>query len=102
METLATKLRLAKGLRWQSDRLQLADIADHLRTAAYVAGIVLAFGIVGSMDYADEQRSEAIRQAQAAERATYALAECMNGNAQFVAADGRSATLCMRAREVTN
>lgn len=95
-------LRQNYGLRWQASRLQLADIRETLITAAHVAGIVAAFGIAGTLDYADEQRAEAERQAAIAERATYALAECMNGQARFVAADGKSATLCLRAREVTN
>ena len=92
--------RLRYGLRWRGVRVSLDDLADHLRTAMLLIGIVLAFGIAGSLDYAAEKAEEAERQAAQAERATRWLAECLNGKARFMAEDGRSATVCDRAWEV--
>lgn len=75
---------------------------ETLRNMAVAAAILLAYGTVGALDYADEQRQEAARQAEVAERATYALAECLNGKTRLISADGRTAVLCSRAYEVTN
>lgn len=102
-------LRRYYGLRWQGALPSRRDLHSTMTTAAGVAFFVATFAIAGSLDYAAEQAAEAERQTAiaerqtaAAERATYALAECLNGQARFVAADGKSATLCLRAREVTN
>lgn len=88
------------GLRWQRERLQLSDIRDHLRTAGQLVFILGAFALAGTIDYAEEQRTEAARQAQAAERATLALADCLNGKLRLVSEDGTTAVLCDRAYEI--
>jgi len=73
---------------------------EALRNAALVMGIVIAYGIVGTIDYATEQRAEAEHQAQVAHRATYALAACMNGTARFMNESGDTAVICDKAWEV--
>lgn len=93
-------LRRRFGLRWQGRMPSRHDVREAMITAAALIGILLAFGIVGTMDYADEQRQEAERHAAAAERATAWLAECLNGRARFITEDQRSATVCERAWEV--
>ena len=89
------------GLRWQRERMQLADIRAHLQMAAYIVGLLAVFGLVCTMDYADAQRSEAERQAVIAERATRHLAECLNGTLRLVSADGTTAVVCDRAYEIS-
>ena len=88
------------GLRWQRERLQLSDIRDHLRTAGQLVFILGAFALAGTIDYAEEQRTEAERLAQAAERATRHLADCLNGKLRLVSEDGTTAVLCDRAYEI--
>ena len=67
--------------------------ADALRNAALVIGLFVAYGIVGTIDYAVEQR-------QAAVQAENILLACMNGKAQFFAdgphsdGHGKTAVLC--------
>lgn len=95
-------LRRNFGLRWDGALPSMRQMREPAINAGLIVGLVLAFGIVGSLDFAEEQRIEAERHAAAAERATYALAECLNGRAQFMAADGQSATLCLGSREVRN
>ena len=57
---------------------------EAIKTSLLLAGIFIAYGFVGTIDYAEEQRQEAIAQEQAAQRMTATLADCMNGTARFV------------------
>ncbi|MDR0672898.1 MAG: hypothetical protein LBF93_04375 [Zoogloeaceae bacterium] len=52
----------------------MESFKDALKTAAVIVFILLAFGIVGSMDYEDAIALEAERDAY-----TRALANCVNG-----------------------
>lgn len=52
----------------------MESFKDALKTAAVIVFILLAFGIVGSMDYEDAVALEAERDAY-----TRALANCVNG-----------------------
>ena len=94
-----TSFRQTYGLRWQRERLSMADLREWIKTALLIGFIVLAFGLAGSIDYAIEQR-------EAAERAERTLVACMNGEARFLADGehtdgfGKVAVLCQRAQEM--
>jgi hypothetical protein len=66
---------------------------EALRNAAMLLGLLLAYGIVGTIDYAAEQRDVATK-------AENILLACMNGRAQFITdgphADGhgKTAVIC--------
>lgn len=53
------------------------------RNVLILAGLIAAYGIVGTIDYAVEQRHEADANAQSARALTATLAACMNGDATF-------------------
>jgi hypothetical protein len=77
-------LRFRFGLRWSRHYPTMADLRDALRSLFYVLCLVLAYGVVGAIDYAEEQRIEALAQARSSAQATALLADCMNGTARFV------------------
>ena len=60
--------------------------------------ILCAYGLVGSMDYADEQRSVAMRHEQARNNAEQAFVKCLNGG--WVAQTETHAIVCSKAWEV--
>ena len=63
MTTLYQRARMAQGLRWKSQRPTLGELKagaeNWLRTIAIIVVIVLAYGIVGRLDYEEAQRIEA-------------------------------------------
>jgi hypothetical protein len=61
-------LRRHYGLRWKRRYPGPHDIHHAWRTAGYLLAILIAYAIVGSMDYADEQRQHAERQTHIARR----------------------------------
>lgn len=76
-----------------------------LRNAVLVTGLVMAYGIVGTIDYAEEQRQEAEANAKSASAMSATLAACLNGTARFTHAgphtDGHGTTgiACRKAEE---
>ena len=72
-------LRRHFGLRWQRTLPAAEDLGIDLQNLLIIAILMLAFGIVGSMDYADEQRQESERMAASAELNRAALLACLNG-----------------------
>ena len=60
--------------------------------------ILCAYGLVGSMDYADEQRSVAMRHEQAKNRVEQAFLDCLNGKP--VAQTESAVIVCSKAWEV--
>ena len=77
-----------------------------MTNALYILGLLLAFGIVGNMDYAEEMRQEAERQSIRADLNRAALVACLNGGAPglFIEqADGsRNYLVCDRPYEVSD
>ena len=63
-----------------------------------LAFILLAYGVVGSMDYADEKAQEAERHQQARNHYENALLDCLNGKP--VAQTDKAVVVCSKAWEV--
>lgn len=105
MTTLYRRLRLRHGLRWARNYPSSRDMRDTIRTAILLLIIALAYAVVGTMDYADQQAMEAERQARAAEQATRMVADCMNGTLRFLHDNktgrgySKTAVVCMKAEE---
>jgi hypothetical protein len=76
-----------------------------IKTGALLAAILLAYAVVGTLDYADAQRAEAMAQAEQAQRWSATLADCLNGTARFVHDGphtdgyGKTGIVCLRAEE---
>lgn len=79
---LFTWIRLAFGLRWRSARPGLRELTPALRTAALLAGLLAAYGIVGRLDYQDARAAELEARAALAERSVDRLEQdklvCLN------------------------
>lgn len=73
--------RTRHGLRWRGTRPTLAELGFTLQNIGAIAGLILAFGIVGSIDYAEEQRQEAEQQSARADLNRAALVACINQQA---------------------
>jgi len=108
---LLTRLRLRHGLGWGQRRPSLSEIIRQTGmdapTLKLLAIILAVYALAGTLDYADAQRAEAERQAQAAQTAAALLADCMNGKARWLTENnseqGYGLTLveCQRATEMT-
>lgn len=90
-------LRLRYGLTWSSHRPALADYREQIQTAMLLALILIAYGIVGRLDYEEELRQEVEVQARRAEQAEQILVECMNGKAMWVSEDKSLMVACDKA-----
>ena len=79
---------------------------EALRTAALLVGLLLAYGIVGTLDYQDALLSEAQASARLADMHQAQLLACVNGGASGLCsedADGvRKYVVCERAFEVSD
>ena len=74
-------IRRRHGLRWQRDIPSLAELGFTAGNLLRIVFILLCLGLVGSMDYADEQRTAAeTAQADAALQQA-ALLACLNSGA---------------------
>jgi hypothetical protein len=76
---MLTPLRRFYGLRWQGQTPKPADIGITLQNILIIATVLLAYGIVGSIDYATEKSIEAERQAEAFSVQQAAMLACLNG-----------------------
>ncbi len=101
MTTFYRRFRLRHGLRWQANRPSAADLREALRCAALIVGLLLAFGIVGTIDYAVEQRAAADRAELETAAAYQQLADCANGRTSWISADenGRPVGVVCRTAE---
>lgn len=76
---LIDRIRLACGLRWKRRTPMAREIGATTQNVLAVLAILLAYGLVGSMDYAEEQRQEAEAAQARAELHQAALLACLNG-----------------------
>lgn len=107
---LGARLRLRHGLTWARPLPGAGEIIRTLRldapTLRILAGLLAAYAVAGSLDYAEEQRQEAERHAASAQIAAARLAECLNGTARWLtpnnSGEGFGHTLieCPRALEM--
>lgn len=65
--------------RWASRRVARRDLIDGIKTVAVLIGILLAYGIVGRMDYEDALITEAQIKAADARSHQERLLACLNG-----------------------
>lgn len=89
---LGARLRLRHGLGWARPLPGLREIVRLLHldapTLKLLAVVLMAYALVGTLDYADAQRIDAETQARAAQIATRTLADCMNGTARWLTDNG--------------
>jgi hypothetical protein len=96
-------LRLQDHLRFRFAFSQARR--DLINGIAAGVTIVIGYGIVGTLDYAEEQRQEAEAQAESARAITATLADCMNGTARFYQdgphtdGHGKTGISCRKAEE---
>ena len=83
--TLFQRLRMTRGLQWQGKRPSLAEMketADEwLVVVGVLASLLLAYGVVGRMDYEEDLRQEAVSQAAVKEQYQAAVLACLNHGA---------------------
>ena len=78
---LIDRLRLSRGMFWQRRTPMLHELGLHFRNVITILAVLLAYGLVGAMDYADEQRQEAEAALARAELQQAAMLACVNGGA---------------------
>lgn len=78
---LIDQIRLYCGMHWQRRTPMMHEIGLHFRNVITLLAVLLAYGLVGAMDYAEEQRREAEAALSRAELQQAALLACLNGSA---------------------
>lgn len=99
------RLRRNYGLHWKGELPEATELGFNLTNALIILVLMLAYGIVGSIDYAVEQDMAAEQaEARVAEQQAAMLA-CLNGGSPgyyTMTKDGHRAYLVCNVHEVTD
>lgn len=81
LRRLMLRWRLACGLRWAKPAPYARDLGIDAHGVLFLLFVLAAYGLAGSLDYAEEQRQEAAAALDRAALHQAALLACLNGGA---------------------
>jgi len=89
-EEMLNKYRLRHGLRWHREypTVTLSEVLHALAPWLVALVVLLAYVVVGTLDYAYAMTDEAMRAESHAEFRHQILIDCLNGTATFTGEDG--------------
>lgn len=90
LDVVKQTIRIRYGLHWQKSYPTTSQLKETLKVIFYLLLILLAYGIVGRLDYEDELLQQKIN----AESYKQTLLNCMSGASGFYFADSKSAFSC--------